>query len=134
MNRRVLNRLTFSPRSELSPLWIPDGRRLAIVVDDPPFNLHEVPVDGSAPPAAILQSPVDSYADAFSPDGRWLVVRQNRPDSASDLELQSLEDPTHVVTFRATQFDERFSTMSPDGRYLAYQSKLERLAGPGGAR
>jgi hypothetical protein len=50
------------------------------------------------------------------------VVRQNRPDSASDLELLSLEDPTHIVTFRATQFDERFSTMSPDGRYLAYQS------------
>jgi len=122
LERRVLNRLTSTPRSELSPLWFPDGRRLAFVVDDPPFNLYQVPADGSAPPTALLQSPVDSYADAFSADGRWLAVRQNRPDSASDLELLSLGNGMEPTTLRATPFDEKNSTFSPDGRYIAYES------------
>jgi serine/threonine-protein kinase len=89
LDRKVLNRLTFSPRSEHTPIWYPDGRRIAFVLDAPPFHLYDVPADGSAEPTAVLESPIDTYVDAVSPDGRWMVVRQL--DSEEDYNLGLME-------------------------------------------
>jgi serine/threonine-protein kinase len=140
LDRRVLNRLTFSPRSEFGGVWHPDGRSLIFIVDDPPFNIYQAPVDGSAPPAARVVSPVDSYAGGLSADGRWLAMHQNRPDSAGNIELLELVDGAEPTTVRGTPFNEIFATVSPDGRYVAYQSNetgrmeiyVQGVAGVGG--
>ena len=121
LDRKVLNRLTFSPRSEHTPIWYPDGRRIAFVLDAPPFHLYAVPADGSSEPVAVLESPIDSYAEAISPDGRWMVVRQSA-DGDYNLGLLELDGEPVVRPLRETQFVERFATVSPDGRYVAYES------------
>jgi serine/threonine-protein kinase len=122
MDRKVLNRLTFSPRSEHTPIWYPDGRRIAFVLDAPPFHLYAVPVDGSSEPSAVLESPIDSYADAMSPDGRWMVVRELSSEEDYNLGLLEVGEGQDVQPLRNTQFKERFATISPDGRYVAYES------------
>jgi hypothetical protein len=122
LDRKVLNRLTFSPRSEHTPIWYPDGRRIAFVLDAPPFHLYSVPADGSGEPTVVLESPIDSYAEAISPDGRWMVVRQLSSDQGYDLGLLEVGDGQDVRPLRNTPFRERFATVSPDGRYVAYES------------
>jgi serine/threonine-protein kinase len=122
LDRKVLNRLTFSPRSEHTPIWYPDGRRIAFVLDAPPFHLYDVPADGSAEPTAVLESPIDTYVDAVSPDGRWMVVRQLDSEEDYNLGLMEVGAGQDVRPLRNTQFTERFATVSPDGRYVAYES------------
>jgi len=122
LDRKVLNRLTFSPRSEHTPIWYPDGRRIAFVLDAPPFHIYSVPADGSTEPTVVLESPIDSYAEAVSPDGRWMVVRQLSSDQSYNLGLLEVGDGQNVRPLRNTQFKERFATVSPDGRYVAYES------------
>jgi len=122
LDRKVLNRLTFSPRSEHTPIWYPDGRRIAFVLDAPPFHLYSVPADGSTEPAVVLESPIDSFAEAVSPDGRWMVVRQLSSEEGYDLGLLEVGAGQDVRPLRNTSFRERFATVSPDGRYVAYES------------
>ena len=92
LGRRILNRLTYSPRSEFSPRWFPDGRRIAFVLHDPPFNIWTVPADGSAQPTSLLQTSADSYADSISSDGQWMAVRESRANSGYDLELLQITE------------------------------------------
>ncbi len=121
VDRKVLSRLTFSPRSEHTPIWYPDGRRVAFVLDAPPFHLYAAPADGSSEPTAVLESPIDSYAEVISPDGRWMVVRQSTEGDYS-LWLLELGDGPLARPLHETRFTERFATLSPDGRYVAYES------------
>ena len=138
LDRKVLNRLTFSPRSEHTPIWYPDGRRIAFVLDAPPFHLYAVPADGSFEPAVVLESPIDSYVEAISPDGRWMVVRQST-DGDYSLGLLELGGGPEVRPLCETRFTERFATVSPDGRYVAYESNesgrrevyIQSFPGPG---
>jgi serine/threonine-protein kinase len=122
LNRQILNRLTSSSRSEFGPLWFPDGDRLAVVVDDPPFNVYEIRADGVGSPQALVVNEIDSYPEAFTPDGKQLVVRQSRPDTASDLELMLLDDATMLSPIRTTKFNEESPSLSPDGTYVAYDA------------
>jgi serine/threonine-protein kinase len=122
LDRQILNRLTSSTRSEFAPLWFPDGRRLAVVVDDPPFNVYEIRADGSGSPRVLVKNEIDSYPEAFSEDGRQLVIRQTRPDTSSDLELVLLDDSTILSPIRTTKFEEESPTLSPDGTYVAYHA------------
>ncbi|MCJ7753410.1 MAG: protein kinase, partial [Thermoanaerobaculales bacterium] len=122
LDRQVLNRLTFSPRSEHTPTWYPDGRRIAFVLDAPPFHVYAVPADGSGEPMPILESPIDSYAEAISADGRWMVVRQLSSDEDLNLGLLEIDGGQEVRPLRKTRFEEKFATLSPDERFVAYES------------
>jgi serine/threonine-protein kinase len=122
LDRKVLNRLTFSPRSEHTPIWYPDGRRIAFVLDAPPFHLYAVTADGATEPTAVVESTIDSYADAISPDGRWMVVRELSSEEDYNLGLLELGGGQDVLPLRNTPFKERFATVSPDSGYVAYES------------
>jgi dipeptidyl aminopeptidase/acylaminoacyl peptidase len=113
--------LTFSPRSEHTPTWYPGGRRIAFVLDAPPFHIYSVSADGSAEPTPVLETPIDSYAEAFSADGRWIVVRQLSSEE-DDLGLLEINGGQEVRPLRKTRFKEKFATLSPDERFVAYQS------------
>ena len=90
--------------------------------DAPPVQIYDVPADGSAEPTPILESSIDSYAEAISPDGGRMVVRQLAPDEDYNLGFLNLGDGADVRPLRDTVFRERFAALSPDGRYVAYES------------
>jgi serine/threonine-protein kinase len=122
LDRKVLNRLTFSPRSEHSPTWYPDGRRIAFVLDAPPFHVYSVLADGGEDPVPVLESPIDSYPEAVLNDGSRMVVRQFFQGKDHNLGLLELGGEKDVRSIRGTEFSERFATVSPDGRFVAYES------------
>jgi Tol biopolymer transport system component len=140
LTRRMLSRVTSSPRSEHTAVWFPDGKRLAIVVDDPPFNIYSVPADGSEEPRPIFRGPYDSTPEAVLPDGNGVLIRQSLPGQGSDLGMVSTDGQGELAVVRGTRFAEEFSSVSPDQRFVAYQANdsgsfevyIEPLSGDAG--
>jgi dipeptidyl aminopeptidase/acylaminoacyl peptidase len=122
LNRKVMNRLTISPRAEFSPHWFPDGRRLAFLLDIPLFAIHEMPADGSGEAVLLRESSYDNYVSSISNDGRWMAIRESAPETRGDLLALPLGGEDEEIVIRRSPFDERFASFSPDGRYVAYES------------
>jgi Tol biopolymer transport system component len=51
-----------------------------------------------------------------------LIVEQQTPQRDYDLMMLSLADPARIEPLLQTPFDERDAEMSPDGRWMAYDS------------
>ena len=80
--------------------------------------------DGTGDVERLNESENPQYPNAFSPDGRYLVFRDDRDDEAEsglDLGLLSVADGS-VSPLIATPFNELNADISPDGRYVAYES------------
>ena len=50
------------------------------------------------------------------------MVRQLMPDENYNLGLLAIGEGQTVAPLRATRFSERFATLSPDGRFMAYET------------
>jgi WD40 repeat protein/predicted Ser/Thr protein kinase len=91
----------------------PDGKRVAATVFRPPGSFHLAVCDvGSGKPLFTSEG----AALAYSPDGRWLAVRD------ADLKTVTLRDAeTHegAARFRGHEAEVRSAAFSPDGRLLA---------------
>jgi serine/threonine-protein kinase len=112
------------------PVWSPDSRQLAYMVDtgDAP-GIYRAPVDRSELPTLLLAQPDGAFAlpTDWSPDGSSLlyVLSSNRFRSSqaevNDVWLLPLDgsEPRALVETPAREIDGRFS---PDGRWFAYES------------
>ena len=120
--RGVPTRLTFDPASDSSPVWSPDGTKIAF------SSMREsngsVYVTEVANPANIQRISDDvetsAYPMAWSRDGNVIVVE--RTGQNSDILVYSTktgELKPHI----ATPFEEFESALSPDGSLLAYGSE-----------
>ena len=88
-----------------------------------PSNLFWQAADGTGPVERLTESPNEQSPHAFSPDGTRLLIREERTEpTGADLALLTLEGERRVETLVQTTFTERNGEISPDGRWLAYQS------------
>lgn len=101
----------------------PDGKHIAISSNrDGPFNLYLKPADGSATTERLTVSDWHQDPGSWSPDGRSLAFAQNHPETSWDIWLVHMGDESRQEAFISTQFREHHPMISPDGRWLAYQS------------
>jgi serine/threonine-protein kinase len=125
--RETLTRVTFDPGLNASPVWMPDGRRIIHSSGAAPTQskgygaLFRRPADGSGTAERLTDD--DSLAvllpSSLSPDGNRLVA--SMVAAAGDLMLVTLSD-RRVQPLLTTPFIERNGEVSPDGRWLAYDS------------
>jgi serine/threonine-protein kinase len=121
--RETLTRLTFAPGRDAYPAWTPAGTHVAFSSerDDGTMNLHWKAADGAGA-VELLNESEHRYGRrpyAFTPDGTQLVfVEYGAQDT--DLGLLSLDGSPEPLL--ATEFSERNGEISPDGRWLAYES------------
>jgi eukaryotic-like serine/threonine-protein kinase len=127
--RQTLTRLTFDRAFNQYAVWTHDARRLVNVVGaearDGAVGMHIVsqPADGHGKPEVLAQRPHIIAAYGFSPDDRRLVFREDFPETGHDLMLLSLDGGKRSVEpLLQTRFAELNAEISPDGRWLAYES------------
>ncbi len=124
LRRNTLNRLTFGPGVNVSPLWTPDGRRVVFLenVLARKYALSWKAADGSGAVEKLFESDVPVYPDSFSPDGKWLALsRSVNTQTASDVVLWSMTEGK-LQALVETPADEFCAEFSPDGRWITYQS------------
>ena len=132
--RETLRRLTFSPGVDAMPMWTPDGRRIIYMSARSGVpNIYSQAVDGSGVGGSTVDrlttSTNSQWPTSITRDGTRLFGFENAPKIAREIILVHLTDPTRpaVNPSRAQPpveglFRGNFAEISPDGRYLAYQS------------
>ena len=76
--------------------------------------------DGTGEVELLVENSSNQWPQAFSPDGTVLVFEDW--GSGGDLGMLSLEGERVSTPLLNTEFSERNATLSPDGRWIAYQS------------
>ena len=122
LKRDVRSRLTFGPGINQWPLWSPDGSRIYFAADRGANRffemVHNANGTGSDEKVASLDTSDMAFTD-IARDGRTGIAFVTK-GGPPDLVQVNLGD-TSVTVLVATPFTEQRGTLSPDGKYLAYQ-------------
>ena len=107
----------------MRPRWTADGQAVTIVRQGNGPAVAMRRADGTGRDSILLAGLVDEAM--LSPDGSWLLVRDGASGSVRggrNIRGRRLNADTALVPLVATRFDEEAIALSPDGRWLAYQS------------
>jgi serine/threonine-protein kinase len=123
LGRRQLTRATFDSDSDIYPVWTPDGQRLVWASGRAgPFNLFMQSADGTGAIDRLAESARNQIPTAITEAGTAVVLREEgRPGTGTDLMLLTLAD-RQVKPLLATPATEMNGEVSPNGRWLAYES------------
>jgi eukaryotic-like serine/threonine-protein kinase len=117
MSRRILTQLTRTQGVSFNALWMPDSRSIIHTTETPVYDLHRVPIDGSAP-GTVVASAYDKMASSVSPDDGTVVYLENVDRDRLMLAPIAGGDPT---PFEERETSQRNGAFSPDGRWLTYE-------------
>jgi len=125
-------RLTFGAGEETYPVWMPGNERVVFSSDGDEGGMFWKAADGTGPEIRLTTSPGLHMAETFAPDGQ-LIYRQNprlgvtgetATAGESDLHILTIEDEDVVSkALRQTRFNEAHPTVSPNGKFIAYESE-----------
>ena len=122
LRRETLTRITFDPGTDQYPVWMPDGRRLLFGsgATGVASNVFQQAADGSGSAERLTTSANSLVPYSVSPDGSRVVLRQGV--GSYDLAMLRLDDHRRIESLIGTSFTELNAEISPDGRWLAYES------------
>ena len=124
IDRNTFQRLT-TEGANVRPEWTPDGRQVVFIsqrAGKP--GIWRQPVDGSGPAEKLFERDLEPFETIVSPDAKWLVIR-TAPGSrfSRDILAMSLTSgDTTLVPLVTGPYTESLPRISPDGKWLAYQS------------
>jgi serine/threonine-protein kinase len=120
LQRSTASRLTFNNAANFGPLWTSNGQRVAYSKFDggnePGIFLKAADGTGQAETLVTGQRLIGQF---FTPDGEWLVT-QGIVDGY-DIQVVSLGDGA-TNTLIGGQGNQKWPSLSPDGRWIAYES------------
>ncbi|MDH4348310.1 MAG: serine/threonine-protein kinase, partial [Gemmatimonadota bacterium] len=125
----TLSQLTFEGTNS-RPSWSPDGTRLVFASDrSGNWDLWWAPADGSGPGERVAEGPdvTSAMVTSWSRDGKWIVFDGvAEGDSGVAVQEDVFAVPTTGKRIRqlavGTPADEQSGVVSPDGRWIAYNS------------
>jgi len=125
LSRRTLSPLTRGGNDSFSPLWSPDGRRIAFSNNESGTrDIYVQSVDGTRPQERLWTArPVDTFPTDWSSDGRHILFDGTPRTGAVNRQVWMLDvgsdSARALLAANYTQGDAHFS---PDGRWIAYSS------------
>ena len=122
--RLTLTRLTFDPREDETPVWSPDGQWIAFAGFARGGDQRAVlrrRADGSGAEEALWTGADHSHVTDWSPDGRTVLMELTHPRQRSDLLAIDVQE-RKARPLMETPFNEAGARLSPDGKWLVYQS------------
>ena len=117
------DRFSFDIAEDESPVWSPDGRRIAYSsasVGDQ-RRIFEKTIGSVEPERLLYTGKRHLHLTSWSPDGRWLAFYEYNPRSIDAWALD-VNDTTKLVPVATTPANDENPVFSPDGRWLAYAS------------
>ena len=119
-SRETLTRFTLHAGIDMYSIWTSDDRLIFSSGRDGTSDVYIAAADATGEVTRLTDSPRALYPSSLSHDGEHLVVRAGI-NAEMDLGVMSLDggEPEFLL---ASEFDELNGDISPDGRWLAYQS------------
>jgi Tol biopolymer transport system component/tRNA A-37 threonylcarbamoyl transferase component Bud32 len=111
------------------PVWNHDGSRIIYASSgSSPGRLISRSADGTGGETQLTASPNRQIPGSVSRDGTLLAYVENMPDTGSDILLLNLRDRGAPRTLVGTPAGDVSPRISPDGQWLAYQSRTSGRA------
>ena len=121
-----LSPLTFGAAIDQSPVWTADGRRVLFASNRAgAFNVYAQNADGTGSAERITADASATYPTAVSRDGLRVLLNQlmNSQVAIAQLALSSRGPvSSHPQILINTPYEEVNAQLSPNGRFVAYQS------------
>jgi hypothetical protein len=121
--RAPLTRLTSDPGMDRFPVWTPDSKRVVFASsrDGGNLNLWWQEADNSGTARRLTTSKTPQFPSGMTQDNR-VVFSETTPAKRSDVFDVAVDGPGQVTLRVQTNDDERAAVVSPNGRWLAYES------------
>jgi serine/threonine-protein kinase len=122
--RNTFTRISFSGNTA-TPVWSADGKTLYYSFIDPKggrASIMRKPADGSRDEEQVVSVDARAYLQAVSRDETSAIVNFTPKGGIGDIVRVGLSADAKPEPLVATKFDELESSLSPDGRWLAYVS------------
>lgn len=117
-----VTRLTWGHTRDESPVWSPDGSRIAFSSHrDDHQGVHIVVRTLNGMEESLVQLP-DAQLTDWSRDGRFLIYSARSPKTQSDLWMLPMMGDKKPMPLDQSPANESQGIVSPDGRWLAYVS------------
>ena len=124
VKRRTLARLT-TDGVNVRPEWSPDGKELIFIAErEGEFGIWRQAADGGSPATLLYKPAVEPFEALISPDSKWIVYR-TAPGIVASRDIFAVPytgDRSAVTDIVRGPETESMPRLSPDSRWLAYQS------------
>ena len=128
LGRATLRRLTLDPGTDSFPAWTPNGRQIVFSSNrGGQNNLWWQAADGTGAAERLTTSSNPQLVTGITPAGTAVVFNEQTPTMGRDLLQLALDGTRRVTPLLQTKFDERNGIVSPDGRWLLYESNSSGL-------
>ena len=135
LTRETLPRMTFDPGPDSNPVWL-DNRRIVFASgrNGNVTNLYWQAADNTGAVERLTTSPNQQAPFSVSPDGARLIIGEVAQQTNMDLRVLTLPSnstssssagvpgKSETTPLIQTMFTEANADVSPDGRWVAYQS------------
>jgi Tol biopolymer transport system component len=122
--RNTWTRLTFDPANDFTPVWSPDGTRVAFGSNRKDAgDIYVKNAAGQGNDELLIETPGFSVVTNWSPDGRYLAFQNLDAASGTgwDIWVYSIAE-RKSIPFLQTRFGEFTPRFSPDGKWIVYFS------------
>ena len=119
----TLRRLTEGPGVDAFGNWTSDGN--GVVFSSSRAGVPSIfwkAADGTGTAERLTEGTTALLVNAITPDGTQVVATAATARPNGDLVSVLLDDARSIHPLFGTEFDERHAALSPDGRWMAYQS------------
>jgi Tol biopolymer transport system component len=115
----ALTPLSRTDEAAFDAVWAPDSKSVVYSHENPVYDLHSIPIDGSSLDKPVVASKWDKYGMSISPDGKSIAYIEN--DNSDRILIAPMDGSAAPRPLTVGATSQRGATFSPDGRWIAYE-------------